>query len=137
MYLNNHFKDIKQSNQLKVNHPFNFCETSIDEVLKQLKKLDQSASAVNITIPTKVIKYCAHSLAPMLTKLFNHCIKHAVVTNDWKYAIISPLFKGKGARDQLANYRGISILQVIAKLFERVLCSQITSHFDSNSLFVD
>ena len=85
----------------------------------------------------KVIKYCAYSLAPMLKKLFNHCIKHAVVTNDWKYAIISPLFKGKGARDELDNYRGISILQVIAKLFEQVIISQIKSHFDSNSLFVD
>ena len=73
----------------------------------------------------------------MLTKLFKHCIKHAVVTNDWKYAIISPLLKGKGARDELDNYRGISILQVIAKLFEQVLCSHITSHFDSNYHFVD
>ena len=42
-----------------------------------------------------------------------------------------------GTRDELYNYRGISILQVIEKLFERVLCSQITSHFESNSLFVN
>ena len=60
-----------------------------------------------------------------------------MVTNDWKHAIISPLFKGKGARDELDNYRGISILQVIAKLFERILCGQITSHFDHNCLFAD
>ena len=60
-----------------------------------------------------------------------------MVTNDWKHAIISPLFKGKGARNESDKYRGISILQVIAKLFERVLCTQITSHFDCNRLFVD
>ena len=75
--------------------------------------------------------------SPLLTKLFNYCIKHAVFTSDWKYAIISPIFKGKGVRDELDNYRGIIILQVIAKLFERILCGQITSHFDRNCLFVD
>ena len=123
MFIDNNFKDIKQSYQLKLNHPFNSCETSIDEVLKRLKKLYQSASADNSSIRTKVIKYCAHSLAPMLTKLLNLCIKHAAVTNDCKFAIITPLFKGKGARDELDNYHGKSILQVIAKLFERVLCS--------------
>ena len=35
------------------------------------------------------------------------------------------------------NYRGISNLQVIAKLFERILCAKVTSHFDRNCLFVD
>ena len=75
--MNSFLTILKTLNRLKVNHPFNFCETSIEEVLKQLKKLDQSASAGNSTIPTKVIKYCAHFLAPMLTKLFNHCIEHA------------------------------------------------------------
>ena len=60
-----------------------------------------------------------------------------MVTNDWKHTIISPLFKAKGAQDELDNYRGISILQVIAKLFERILCGQITSHFDHNCLFAD
>ena len=60
-----------------------------------------------------------------------------MVTNNWKQAIISPLFKDKGSRDELDNYRDISILQVIAKLFERILCGQITSHFDHNCLFVD
>ena len=40
-----------------------------------------------------------------------------------------------GARDELDNYRGITILHAIAKLFERILGSQITSHFDHNCLF--
>ena len=58
-----------------------------------------------------------------------------MVTNDWKHAFISPLFKGKSALDQLDNYRGISILQVIVKLFKQVLWRQITTHFDRNCSF--
>ena len=60
-----------------------------------------------------------------------------MVTNDWNHAIISLLFKGKGDRDELDNYRGISFLQVIAKFFERLLFTQITAHFDRNCLFFD
>ena len=137
-YLNKHFCQIKRSNWLKFNSSFPFSETSVDEVFKQLDFIDQTARAGNGSIPTKVIKYCARFFAPLFTKLFNYCIKiDAVVTIDWKYAIISHLFKGKGARDELENYRGNIILQVISKLFERILCDQITSHFDRNCLFVD
>ena len=67
-----------------------------------------------------MIKYCARIFAPIFTELYTHSIKHAVVTYDWKYAIISPLIKGKDVRDELDNYLGISILQVIVKLFERI-----------------
>ena len=41
-------------------------------------------------------------------------MENGVVTNDWKYAIKSPLLKAKGHYDELNSYRGISILQVIA-----------------------
>ena len=43
----------------------------------------------------------------------------------------------KGSYDELDSYRGISVLKVIAKLFERVLSTQITSHFDQHCLFSD
>ena len=119
-YLNNDFGEIKLTNKLRINEPISFSETIVEEVFKLLT-FDKSASAGNGSIPTKVLKYCAHFFAHWLTKLFNHCIKQEMVTKDWKNAIISPLFKGKGAREELDIYRGISILQVIVKLFERVL----------------
>ena len=54
---------------------------------------------------------------------------------DWKSAIISPLYKGKGNIDECDNYRGISILQPIIKVFERVLAAQVVSYFEKNGLF--
>ena len=81
-------------------------------------------------------KYCARFIALILTKLFNDCIKQSVITNDWKHCFISSLFKGKGAFDELDNYRGISILKVIAELFEQIVCAQITAHCDQNCIFL-
>ena len=59
-----------------------------------------------------------------------------MAANNWKHAIISNLFKGKDARDELYIYRGISILQVISKMFAKILLHR-TAHFDRNRLFVD
>ncbi len=40
---------------------------------------------------------------------------------DWRKAIIVPLYKGKGKREECNNYRGISLLSVPGKIYERIL----------------
>ena len=59
-------------------------------------KFNQSLSARNKLFKTKVFKHCAQFFAHILTKLYYFCIRQSVKTNDWKHAIISSLFKGKG-----------------------------------------
>ena len=49
---------------------------------------------------------------------------------------VSPLHK-KGGIDCIDNYRGISVLPPISKIFEKILAKQITEYFNSNNLFVD
>jgi hypothetical protein len=49
--------------------------------------------------------------------------------------VIVPLYKNKGDSSDLNNFRGISILPPIAKIFERVLAAQIGYYFESNNLF--
>jgi hypothetical protein len=51
-----------------------------------------------------------------------------------KCAIVFALFK-KGDRSNCDNYRGISVLSPFAKIFERILAANITSHFIENNLF--
>ncbi len=40
---------------------------------------------------------------------------------DWRKAIIVPLYKGKGSREECNNYRGISLLSVPGKIYGRIL----------------
>ena len=51
-------------------------------------------------------------------------------------ALVTPLFK-KNSRSDINNYRGISILSPISKMFEKVLVSQITSFFEGNKLLYE
>ena len=41
---------------------------------------------------------------------FNKLFESAACPLDWKIAIVTPNYKGKGSRSESENYRGISIL---------------------------
>ena len=53
--------------------------------------------------------------------------------NDWKIARVVPLFKS-GNRQEMNNYRPISILPVISKIAEKVVYHQLSSYLDANNL---
>jgi hypothetical protein len=55
--------------------------------------------------------------------------------NEWKFAIVTPLYKQKGELSDFNNYRGISVLSPFSKLFERILQRQILNYYDVNKLF--
>ena len=44
--------------------------------------------------------------------LCNMACKSGVVPQDWRLAVILPLYKGKGERTECSNYRGISLLRL-------------------------
>ena len=44
-----------------------------------------------------------------------------VVLEDWRSTVIVPLYKGKGERTECSNYRGISLLSVVRKIYAGIL----------------
>ena len=61
--------------------------------------------------------------------MINEAILDGVFPDELKYADIVPLHKGENATDK-KNYRPISMLPVISKVFERVMHKQIASFID-------
>ena len=59
-----------------------------------------------------------------LAKLFNEVWGRGVAPRDWKSAIIVPIHK-KGSRLECTNYRGISLLSLVGKVFARVLNDRV------------
>ncbi len=51
---------------------------------------------------------------------------------DWRKAIIVPLYKGKGNREECTNYRGISLLIVSGKIYGRVFNERIMKITDKS-----
>ena len=55
----------------------------------------------------------------------------------WKLASVTPAFKNSGERSDPQNYRPISLLSVISKVFECLISSPLVRHLDLYSLFSD
>ena len=48
-----------------------------------------------------------------------------MVSEDWKGAVIIPLYKGKGTRTKCETYRGISLLSIVGKVYASILIEQV------------
>ena len=51
--------------------------------------------------------------------------ERGVVPEDWRSAVILPLYKSKGERNEFKNYRGISLLSVVGKIYVGILVYRV------------
>ena len=80
------------------------------------------------TVPI-LLKKTASAIAPSLGAIFNHCIAEGFWPTKWKIGEWTPVFK-KGDKQAKQNYRPITLLPLLGKVFEHLLCKQITTYYD-------
>lgn len=71
-------------------------------------------------------------LTPVLTKVINQSINESIFPTALKTAIVKPIHKS-GDKLQVSNYRPMSILPTISKVFEKVVAAQLVEHLDYNA----
>ena len=71
-----------------------------------------------------------------LCDLFNKSLKSGIFPDDWKCARVIPLFKQGDASD-LNNYRPISVISVVAKVFERIVYDQLYNFLSTEGIISD
>ncbi|KAA5577666.1 hypothetical protein F3G14_18910, partial [Acinetobacter baumannii] len=81
-------------------------------------------------IPPVFVRRCGSALALPLSIIFNRSLNDGVFPDIWKSSKVVPVFK-KGATSNVSNYRPISILSCIPKLFESLVCPFITQHLNN------
>ena len=69
----------------------------------------------------------ASETAPCLSLVFAASLHQGTVPQDWKLALVTPLFK-KGNRKEPSNYRPISLTCIFSKLLEHIIYTSIMSH---------
>ena len=116
------------------NSHFHLKEVSVEEVYKEIRKLSTRKSVQSTNIPVRVFKENADVIfviiiCDYICGFFNESIKKSTFPSILKNANITPVFK-KGYRGSKENYGPVSILPVISKFFEKLLCKQITIFID-------
>ena len=61
--------------------------------------------------------------------IYNSCFPSA-----WKLAKVIPIYKGKGSKSDMINYRPISLLPLLSKIFERHIHTAMYNHLNGNNL---
>ena len=103
---------------------------TVKDVIKELK--NKSSSAVD-GLSSKLLKELINELSHPIVEIFNQSISTGIFPNSLKIARVRALFK-KGDVKNPTNYRPISILPAISKVFEKIMLKQLTTYFDNNSL---
>ena len=62
----------------------------------------------------------------MITRLFNVVLRTGIVPEAWCIGAIVPLYKGKGSKEDLDNYRGITLLSCMGKHFTSLINKRLT-----------
>ena len=112
---------------------FKFSKIPVENVLLELKALNISKSTGLDGIPAKLLKIASEIIAPSLTHIFNLSLSTGTFVDEWKIARVSPLFKSDDRR-QVGNYRPISILPIVSKVFEKEVFRQLYGHLIENSI---
>ena len=101
------------------------------QVLAALESLNTNKAIGCDGIPAKVMKIGAKELSQPLTDLFNSCIHNSVWPSDWKRGDWTPVYK-KDDKYSKENYRSITVLPCVDKVFEQLVDTQLTAGFDSH-----
>ena len=141
--LNHHFANIGKNNtnneidfsyiNKNLNHwqqnSFAFFETTSSEIIQVISSLKNKKTEGTDELPVSILISLKHVLSPILCYLFNKSIKIGVFPDCLKIAKVLPLFKGGIASDP-SNYRPISILPAISKVFEKLIFNRLSSFFN-------
>ena len=130
-----YYRDLYSSNEVYV--PLDLrLDTSVPEVTSneieaaiKLCKMGKSCGPDGVT--NEMLKLADTTILNALVTLFNECLEQRKIPDEWNDATIILLHK-KGDRKDISNYRPISLLSCVYKIFTKVLTQRITNTLDEN-----
>ena len=112
----------------------NFTAVDENDIRKIADKLDNKKSWGIDGISNIIMKSIINILNKAITIIINQMLETGVFPDKLKVAKVIPLFK-KGDPTLLTNYRPISLLPSLSKIFEKVIYQQLYAYFENSNLF--
>ena len=125
----NHPSIIKIKDNVHIKERFHFelvDESIINDIIDGLDK--RKPTTYN-NIPTRILIENKDIISPIITEIYNDCSYKSIFPNALKLADVTPAHK-KEERIIKDNYRPVSILPPVSKIFERNMLDQLSSYID-------
>ena len=103
------------------------------EICSLIKSLKNKSSPGLDEISPSIIKLASKFIARPLSKLINCSMSNGIFPNQLKVAKVVPVYKN-GDVTLVANYRPISILNSVSKIYEKVVCNRLKDYLIKNDI---
>jgi hypothetical protein len=130
-YYKDIYSSLAQRPTIKINLQETVPDVMTNEVIHALKQMKDGKAIGKDEIPIELIKQAGYETWVEIAKLFTKCLKNREVPEDWNSAIVILLHK-KGDKSDLNNYRPISLISHMSKLFTRVIKNRIEKQLEEN-----
>ena len=124
-----HLNDEQYRNESILNDPI-----SMEEIRSSIKNLKSNKSGGTDQILNEYIINSQELLLPVFHKFFNIIFDSAIIPDVWTQGMIIPLYKNKGAKCNPANYRPITLLSCIGKLYTAILNNRLTAFLEDSNI---
>ena len=138
-----HFNQLNQSSSQEIqnllpevdsfNQDINI-EFTFDEIYKNIKLLNSNKSSGIDLIKNEYLKNAPQSVIELAVKLFNLILQTGIVPLEWCLGLIIPIYKKKGSAGDPNNYRGITLLSCLGKLFTSCINVRLGKYLDAWSI---
>ena len=108
---------------------FSLREVSFKEIETEIRLLKLNKASQYSDTPTKIIKENSDIISNFICESINNSIKSSIFPSCLKHADVTPLHK-KCNKSLKENYKPVSILPILSKVFERSMFKQMSSFFD-------
>ena len=117
-----------QSNIVQSMDSLNSLHIELLEVFNELDILCYK-NAIGLDALSPIFLFnCIFILSPPITYLFNFCLNSGSFPSSWKSTYINPILK-KGNISFISNYRPISIISILPKIFSKIINNKLTPIF--------
>ena len=121
---------LKIRENVKVENKFEFTDITEDEIYSKINSLDPKKACTENDIPIKVLLGTNDIVSSYISKMYNESKNSDSFPKALKKADITPIHKGKEQTAKI-NYRPVSILPVLSKLYEGIMNEQISCYVDN------
>jgi hypothetical protein len=107
---------------------------STREIVRAIKAKKGKTSPGHDGVNMQIIKKFSDQLIHPLSLIYNHILNSGVFPKEWALSIVHPLFKNSGVRTDPGNYRGISLLPCLGKVFMKIVSDRLQQWMTQNKV---